>query len=533
MQIVVSPAQIEELYAKIVASKGLDFAKFTRKAGIYLRISFDRKKRAAGVRRQLEDCLIRCHELGCVPVIYCDNDRSATKRGVIREDYQRMKTAMASRNIEVVICYDTDRLFRQLIEAEEFINLSDEKNIAMFTVAGEFDLSDPEDRRDLRQAAIGSSHYVETMKKKQKRAMQQMADDGVPHWPSRPFGFTMPRWIESDGVIEFDDEDATTICEIDLVPDEAAAIEKAYADLMVGVSLKAIAREWNDAGLATPKGLPWNGLKVRNLLLCERNAGLRKYAPRGKDGKATATTTSGPTTRGQWPAIVTEVTWRGAVAFLRNPDRLASCGPFPARKYLLSGLAICGECGTPMGSRLPSNLKVKAARYCCRKGGCMAVSRAVEPVDNWVIGHVVTLLRDTRAPRELLYRDDVANLAELLDRQGQLEEEKRGYGAMMARGELEPTQLPGANAVVNAKLAALDVQIRDARKLDLYKGLALGTGEVGAQFMALSLDRQRGIINDLVMVTVKVGQARRGPFDEGLVDVVPSIEFTPDGRVAI
>lgn len=43
--------------------------------------------------------------------------------------------------VDAVVVWDLDRLHRRPIELEEFINLADEKHLALATVTGECDLS--------------------------------------------------------------------------------------------------------------------------------------------------------------------------------------------------------------------------------------------------------------------------------------------------------------------------------------------------------------------------------------------------------
>ena len=64
--------------------------------------------------------------------------------------------------------------------------------------------------------------------------------------------------------------------------------------------------------------------QVRQLLLSERNAGLREYRGDVVGGAG-------------WPAIVTEDVWRMAVAKLTDPTRRS--GATRGRKYLLSNIA--------------------------------------------------------------------------------------------------------------------------------------------------------------------------------------------------
>ena len=85
-------------------------------------------------------------------------------------------------------------------------------------------------------------------------------------------------------------------------------IRQAAADVLAGVSLRAIARAWNESGVASTRGASWNTSRLKRLLLNPRYAGLRSY-----HGKVT-----GP---GDWEAILDPDTHHGLVAVLRDESR--------------------------------------------------------------------------------------------------------------------------------------------------------------------------------------------------------------------
>src|SRR5690606_29776160 len=109
---------------------------------------------------------------------------------------------------------------------------------------------------------------------RQKRANRARAEKAAA-WRNgdRPFGYDESRY--------------------EIVPHEAAAIQKAAADLLLGKSLAQIAREWNEQGLRSArKGAQgWNGSSVRYVLKHPRYIAVRTL-----HGEETA--------RGDWPPIL-------------------------------------------------------------------------------------------------------------------------------------------------------------------------------------------------------------------------------------
>ena len=155
-----------------------------------------------------------------------------------------------------LIAWHTDRLHRRPIELESFIDLCDRRGIQVQTVkAGTVDLSTPSGKMVARMLGAAARHEVEHSIERQKRAKEQAALDGKYRGGRRAFGY------EADGVA------ART--------EEAAAIRKAAENVLAGVSLRQVARDWNAAGLRTSfGGSEFSSREVRKILLRPRNAGI-------------------------------------------------------------------------------------------------------------------------------------------------------------------------------------------------------------------------------------------------------------------
>ena len=157
---------------------------------------------------------------------------------------------------------------------------------------------------------------VDHMIERIEAAKVEAASEGRWLGGRRPFGY------EADGVT--------------VRAEEAALIAQATDDLLVGVSLGQIARDWNAAGVTTSGGKQWRMEEVRRTLLRARNAGIMVH--RGEEVGAAV-----------WPAIVSEERWRAVVALCADPSRRTT--PGPTRRWLGSGLYVCGfpveeqECG--------------------------------------------------------------------------------------------------------------------------------------------------------------------------------------------
>jgi DNA invertase Pin-like site-specific DNA recombinase len=450
------------------------------KAAIYLRQSLDRFGNELAVDRQRDDCLKLCADKGWEPVEYPDNDTSATSGK--REHYQRMLADIEVGKVGAVVVWDLDRLHRQPIELEAFMKLADRHGIKLATVTGDCDLSTDNGRLFARIKGAVAMSEVERKSARQKRASTQRAKAGHPWWRSRPFGFDADRDRETGKwwTAKRDPERHNPIREH---PIEADLLRAAYDDVKHGTSLSALAASWNNAGITTSTGHKWHASSVRVLLLNARNAGLREH-----HGKVI-----GP---GTWPAIVTEQTWREVRARLLDPKRKGR--PVGGRKRLLTGIALCGVCGQPLGSSITH--RSGTLTYVCKTPGCMKVSRAAAPVDAMVVEAVIRRLSQKDAIG--LTRRDHIDTADLSARRDHLVVQQRLAAEQFAKGDVSMEFAVTADQQLAEQIAAIDEELTDHSKAPVFDGL-VGIEDVDAAFDAESLDRRRAVIAALVKITVQ------------------------------
>jgi DNA invertase Pin-like site-specific DNA recombinase len=428
-------------------------------AAIYLRQSQDKANDELAISRQREDCLKLCESRGWEPVEYTDNDTSAS-RG-IRPDYQRMLQDIRAGSIDAVVTWDLDRLHRRPIELEEFITLADERRLALATVGGDADLSTDNGRLFARIKGAVARSEVERKSARQKRAAQQRAEQGRVHSGGRrPFGY----------------RDKMTVHD-----DEAEIVRDVYSSVLKGSALYAIAAQWNKAGIATTTGRQWTSATLRRMLINPRYAGLRSY--RGellRDGDAQA----------QWPALVDTDTWEAVQSMLTQSSRRKNFTP--GRKFLLTGIALCGVCGNPLGS----NTKANYSTYVCKAKNCFAVTRRQDPVDALVVDLVLAYLSRTDAADLLIERDreDIESLRRrervLMDRLDELAIER-------ADGILDRRAYQVARERVDSQLADVTAKLRGGDRHRLLEDL-IKAKEPRKVWKAKNLNQRRAIIQTLM-----------------------------------
>jgi DNA invertase Pin-like site-specific DNA recombinase len=474
----------------------------TAATAVYLRQSKDSEGNELAIDRQREGCLKLCRDKGWNNIReYPDNDRSASN-GKTRENYQLMLKDITAGKVARVVVWDLDRLHRQPIELEHFMQLADSKQLALATVTGDVDLATDNGRLFARIKGAVAMAEVERKSARQKAAAEQMAiskDGGRPWWPQRPFGFDADRdpvtkkWWTAK-------RNPTVYNKIRLQPTEAKLLEQAYKDFLNGTPLYSIAARWNDAGVKTTRDNKWSGSRVRELLLLARNAGLREFR-----GEVVG--------KGTWDPIVDEDTWRAAHSRITHPARRT--GPFQGRKYLLSGIARCGVCAAPVTSHISARGK---RQYACNNSGCRRVSRDGVKVDEIIIDAVVGRLSRDDAVDLLRPSVDEVDINALRAERKSLHDGLTQLGKDFAAAPAEFRQ--SALADIQSRLAEIEPVLNDPGKAAIFEDV-IGAENVAETFDDLDLGRQRAIVDALMTITIQsVGKGTARIFDPEAIDVV-------------
>lgn len=477
--------------------------------GIYLRMSLDRE---LGIDRQREDCWKLCESLGWEGVEYVDNDKSATKRHIRRPAFDLMCKDLEADEIDYIICWRTDRLYRLMWDLMPFIDLFMDiekrrgSRVRIETCqSGLVDLSTDVGRMNAKIMAAVSEQEGEVRTARQNRALVQVAQSGR-GWGAPCFGYGSDHRNPS------------------VVPEEAAAIRQAYKDLLAGSTLYSIAQSLNKQGFHTrprsdrPNGNPWTGTTIRRLLDNPRMAGLRRH-----QGVIIG--------KGDWEPIVDEATWEDAHHILSDPKRRTNAAQ--VRKYLLGGILRCGTCGKGLMSASASGRDhVPYAVYKCksveRQGRTCGrgVVRRQQTMDDWVrdlvIKHVAK--RDWSPPGSDLDQDAVRELHEQVT---QARRRIDGLAEDYADGTLDKNAYRIAKARLEGKLEVLEASVARSAKSRIFAPFmgVEGLEGVAKVFDGMDVDRQRALLEALfhkIMVyplNVSGWAAKKLPVGTG-VDVV-------------
>ncbi len=453
------------------------------RALVYTRQSQDRSGAGLAVARQQEACEKLCADRGwTVERVLSDNDTSASGRKA-RPAYRELLRLVDEGAVNVVAVWHVDRLVRRLADLEDVIERCETAGVRLATVSGDVDLSTDAGRLVARILASVARGEVERKSARQRAAQAQAAKQGRRVGGRRAFGF------EQDGV---------TVRQV-----EAAAIQAGYDAVLSGVPLAAVARDWNARGLTPGQlrrdGWPsaWRHDNVRACLLNPRNAGIRAY-----NGEEV-----GPAV---WRALVPEDTYRAVVDVIRHPDRRHGT---PGARALLTGTGLCGVCGaTVHGGRSRAGQRI----YRCR-ADYGHFGRQAEPVDEFVSAVVVARL--SRPDAHELLRPPTSVDTDAIRQEVQAARSRLdGLAVDFADGVLTAGQLRTATERLRERIDSLERQMADVGRVDVL-GPLVATGDVGKVWNALSVDRQRVVIDTLMHVRLHPPGRGRRTFDPSTVEV--------------
>lgn len=388
-----------------------------------------------------------------------------------------MLEAIGRREAEVVVAWHVDRLTRRLTELEELIVLAEDTSIRIATVTGDVDLSTDAGRLVGRILASVARGEVERKGARQKRAQQQAAEQGRPAGGRRAFGYG---------------RDGVTVDET-----EAPLVKAAFTDVMHGVSLKSIARRWNEAEMYTTAGNPWSHSTVRGVLKNPRYAGLRAY--RGE--------IVGPAT---WPALVDLATFEAVRAILSVPERRTTATT--ARKYLLPSIALCWKCGSDVAT---GHTRHNKRVYVCRANKC--ISRKAEPVDEFVEAVVIARLSRPDAA-ELLAPNGGDVLRDLQTRATGLRDRLDDLATALEEGLLTLPAVRASSTRLRAELTAIEAEMAAEAHVDAL-GPLVASQDVAATWAGLDVAQRRQVVEALMTVTLLKPETGRRDFDPASVRV--------------
>ncbi len=455
------------------------------RAAIYTRISDDQAGRGLGVARQLEDCQALAERHGWEVVKHYDDNDISAYSGKRRPGFEAMLEAMAAGEFDALLCFHTDRLYRNMRDLERVIDVADARQIQIRTVqGGDLDLSTSAGRMIARILGSVARQESEHSGERRKRANVQRAASGDWSVARRPFGYTLKG---------------------EPLEPEATAVRQAILDVLAGKSVRAVAREWTAAGLQTTgKATGWTSPTVRRVLMNPRYAALVVH-----QGKVV-----GP---GKGTPVIDEDTHHGIVAYLKDPARVGHTGF--ERLYQGSGVYRCGVCGAAVIGWKPSGSKPRA--YTCPS---RHIRRQGQALDDYVTAIILGRFQQPDADQlsTALNNPGGIDVAALHAQRAALQARQEELASLFADGAITAPQLKRGTEKLSTALESLDRELASATQINpasVLLGVIHVREQLGDRWAALSPDIRGKIIDQLLTVTVNRSPRGLRRFDPQYVNI--------------
>ncbi|WP_440104569.1 recombinase family protein [Streptosporangium sp. H16] len=362
----------------------------------YARISSDKAGDKHGVKDQHKINRRTAAKHGWTVVHeFTDNDKSAARADVFRDDFEAMLKALwvgeliDGTPVRGVVVWLEDRLVRRPGDYERFVDsITYNEGFVYADVDRILDLYNEDVEAAGLAAAVQAKKEVRKIQRRVRQSHRRRAEEGIPVGADRAFGWK---------------DDKRT-----LNPIEAALIADGMDKRIAGQSRASIAAAWNRAGIFTPKGNPWKTNSVGYVLSNARICGWREL-----DGELVRDENGDPVV-GKWERIVSPEKWLAvrAIDDARRGKLVDQKGnivgnlphDFRDPTHLLTGIVRCGKlkengkaCNKPL--RVKSEPGGKTFRYACKppaQGGCAGVARRGDLVDYFISELVLGKLEEAQ-----------------------------------------------------------------------------------------------------------------------------------------
>jgi site-specific DNA recombinase len=443
---------------------------------LYVRISDDREGESKGVNRQLEDGLALAAARGWPePAIYNDNDKSAWKRTVVRDDFRRLLADIADGSVDALIVYDSDRFYRQPRELEEFLDVCEGAKVTELTqVTGDVDLGSTDGRLTLRIKAAVAVKESDDKSRRIKRKALEMAQDGkISGGGTRPFGFEQDRKA--------------------IRTSEAVVIVELKDRLLAGESLRGLCFDLNERGIRTTTDGEWVPNVLKRMLRSGRISGRREHR-----GAIVA--------KAEWPEIISPADSDRVRSLLADPTRRKN---ERARSYLLAGLLICENCGEALVSRPRADGR---RRYvCARRPGsaaCGKMAVLADELEELVTEMILQQLEGPALARALAARggsSDESYQRVVDEANVQLEE----LAALYADQSISASEWIAARGPIEERLSKAKAMLARTAGASALEQFVRGGPSIRETWPSLSLSRKRAILF-AVLDSITISAAIRG-----------------------
>ena len=335
----------------------------------YLRVSLDKSLRARSIDEQHSENLVAATGRGVsLGEPYEDKSISASRyTNKIRDGFAQLLADLDRGRFgaDELWLWESSRGSRKVGEWVTLIDLCERQKVRIHVTTHNrtYDPANGRDRRSLLEDAVDSEYESGKLSARLKRAQAANAAEGKPHGKT-PYGY----------VRRYDERTKALLAQ-EPEPTEAPVVRELFDRVAAGHSFHGIARDFEKRGIRTRTGKVFSPQHLRVLATTATYAGLRTHDTEGRGPGRGHSPQAGmqgvQVVKGTWEPLITEAVWHSVQRLLSDPKRTTTR---PGRAvHLLSNIALCDVCSSPLFARLQSDGHTTAT-YQCRKG-CVRVRK--------------------------------------------------------------------------------------------------------------------------------------------------------------
>lgn len=366
-------------------------------AAIYARYSDD-DQRVESIIAQVRACELYAERNGYT-VVHVYKDEAISGKGSKtqkRVQYQRMLKDAATRKFDTILIHKYDRVARSVLEHVTLATRLSAENIDLIAVAQDFGASKEAKLMKVLMWAM-SEFYIDNLAEEVRKGTRETALQGLFNGGVPPFGYDIAdqRYFINQT--------------------EAPYVRRMFSACLNRESYNSIISDLAEAGIKGKRGQPIKYSQIYEILRNEKYTGTYLYVVNESINREESRQKKDAIRiDGAIPAIVSREMWETVQKIMEQRKNTGK-----KAEHLLSGLAVCGECGAPMHCvtmRKNRNGNFYEYKYLVCSGKCGNPCTRTEAAEECVYQTLKNLLNADN--REILHtrlqsyiaskRDDIA-----------------------------------------------------------------------------------------------------------------------------
>lgn len=534
---------------------------------------YSRKSKFTEKGDSVENQVIMCKEFieknfKDIESILVYEDEGFSGKDINRPQFQRLIKDAKAKKFNVVVCYRLDRFSRNVADFSTSINLLLSQGIDFISIREQFDTTTPMGRAMMNIAAVFAQLERETIAERIKDNMLELAKTG------RWLGGTPPLGYKSEPILyKTEDGKSKKMYKLSIVPEEIETVKLIYNLYLEKRGFNTVATylcknhfkgknggEFSRATveqivinpvycIADEKILDW--FRKQGAKVCgEPNGvnGLMVYNKR-EGGKKDKPVNEWIISVGQHEGIVTSDVWLKCQEIINFNKEKSSPRSGTGEKFLLSGMLVCGECGSGMASwskynkkydymerYYRCNLKNRASNRCTNK--MLNASKAEE----YIVDYLKNISPEIVMKELALDKDTLINTniikSEINNLQKQIEENEKVIKGLIRKMAIldddmvsiiqeEIQTLKQENINLNKKIQELISSLDETNdKYNIINNIVDSLNNIKKFYDYVDINTKRQLINELVDYIVWHGETETLE-----VNFKGSIKNLPNGKV--